>query len=53
MRRSDCGKDQLYNEMACVWDLQNLGEMILGLWSFNRHVGRQIDGFQGVCVVEM
>ena len=30
------------------WDLQNSGEVVLGLGDFNRHVGRQIDGFEGV-----
>ena len=46
--RPVCEKDQLYNEMACEWDLQNPGEMILGLGNFNGHVGRRTDGFEGV-----
>ena len=46
--RSKCEKDQLYNDMASEWDLQNPIEVVLGMGDFNRHVGRQIDGFEGV-----
>ena len=28
--------------------MQNLGEEVLGLGDFNRHVGRRINGFKGV-----
>ena len=45
--RSDCKKDQFYNDMASQWDLQNPGEVVLGLWGFHGHVGRGIDGFEG------
>ena len=30
------------------WDLQNPSEVVLGLGDFNVHVGRRIDGFEGV-----
>ena len=46
--RSECKNDQFYNDMASEWDVQIPGEVILGLGDFNRHVGRQIDGFEGV-----
>ena len=46
--RSECEKDQFYNDMASTWDLQNPGEVVLGLGDFNEHVWRQIDGFEGV-----
>ena len=46
--RSECKKDQFYNDMAGEWDLQNPGKVVLGLGDFNRHVGRWIDGFGGV-----
>ena len=46
--RSECEKDQFYNDMASEWDLQNPGEVVLGLGDFNGHVGRLIDGFEGV-----
>ena len=41
-------KDQFYNDMASEWDLQNPGEVVLDMGDFNRHVGRWIDGFEGV-----
>ena len=34
--------------MASEWDLKNSGEVILGVGDFNKHVGRWIDGFEGV-----
>ena len=46
--RSKCEKDQFYNGMASEWDLQNPSKVVLGMGNFNGHVGRQIDGFEGV-----
>ena len=37
--RSEYEKDPFYNDMASEWDLQNLGEVVLGLEDFNGHVG--------------
>ena len=34
--------------MASEWDLQNPSEVVLGMEDFNRHVGRRINGFEGV-----
>ena len=31
---SEYEKDQFYNDMASEWDLQNLGEVVLGLGNF-------------------
>ena len=45
--RLECEKDQFY-KMASEWNLQNPGDVILGMMDFNGHVGRQIDGFEGV-----
>ena len=36
--RSECEKDQFYNDIANEWDLQSPGEVVLGLWDFNGHV---------------
>ena len=44
--RSECKKDDFYNNMASEWDLQNPGEVILGLGNFNRHVEKRIDVFE-------
>ena len=46
--RSECKKDQFYNNMASEWDLQNPGEVVFALGHFNGHVGRRIDGVEGV-----
>ena len=34
--------------MASAWNLQNPGEVVLGMGDFNGHAGRRIDGFDGV-----
>ena len=34
--------------MANEWGLQNPSEVILGIGDFNGHIGRRIDGFEGV-----
>ena len=44
--RSECEKDDFYNDMASEWDLQNPGEVILGLGDFNGRVEKRIDGFE-------
>ena len=44
--RSECKKDDFYNDMASEWNLQNPGEVILGLGNFNRHVEKRIDVFE-------
>ena len=46
--RSHCKKDYFYNDMASEWDLQNTGEVVLGLGDFNRHVRRRINDFEGM-----
>ena len=40
--------NQFCNDKASEWDLQSPGGMVLGLADFNGHVGRLIDGFEGV-----
>ena len=46
--RSECERDQFYNYMAGECDLQNHSEVVLGMRDFNGHVGRRIDGFEGM-----
>ena len=50
--RSECEKDQFYDDMASEWDLQNPGEMILGLGTSTDILG---DGLMAlkVCVAGM
>ena len=47
VERSECEKDQFYNGMAGEWDLQNPGEVVLGLGDFNKPVGIWI-GFEDI-----
>ena len=46
--RSECEKDQFYDDMASEWDSQSSDEVVLGLGDFNGHVGRFIDSFESV-----
>ena len=48
MRRSDCEKDQFYNNMENKWDLQNHGKMIFGQGDFEENVRRRIDDIEDV-----
>ena len=41
-------KEHFYDELACEWDLCSNTEMVLGLGDFNGHVGKWIEGFEGV-----
>ena len=34
--------------MASEWDLQNPGEVVLGIRDINGHVGKRIDGLEGM-----
>ena len=34
--------------MASKWELQITGELVLGFGDFIRHVGRHMEGFEGV-----
>ena len=34
--RSECEKDQFYNDMASEWDLQNPREVVLLVWGLQR-----------------
>ena len=46
--RTSAEKERFYDEMASEWDLQNMGELVMGMGDFNGHVGKWIDGFEGV-----
>ena len=46
--RIDVEKEQFYDDMASEWDLRSKDELVLGLGDFNGHVGRLIEGFEGV-----
>ena len=46
--KSECKKGQFCKDLASEWDLQSPGEVVLSLGDFNKHIGRRIDGFEGV-----
>ena len=41
-------KNSFYNELKCVWDMHSADDLVMRLGNFNGHVGRYIDGFDGV-----
>ena len=46
--RTNAEKDQFYDALASEWELHNEGELVLGMGDFNGHVGKWIEGFEGV-----
>ena len=46
--RTNVEKDQFYDALASEWELQSEGELVLGMGDFNGHVGKWIEGFEGV-----
>ena len=42
------GKQSFYNKLKCEWDMHSADDLVMCLGDFNRHVGRHIDGFDGV-----
>ena len=46
--RSGEEKLHFYDELASEWILRNTGEMVLALGDYNGHVGKQVDGYEGV-----
>ena len=41
-------KKSLYDELKGEWDMHSAGDLVMCLGDFNEHVGRYIDGFDGV-----
>uniref|UniRef100_A0A0L8FZ88 Endonuclease/exonuclease/phosphatase domain-containing protein n=1 Tax=Octopus bimaculoides TaxID=37653 RepID=A0A0L8FZ88_OCTBM len=41
-------KGQFFDGMANEWDLHKVDELVLGMGDFNGHVGKWIQGFEGV-----
>ena len=46
--RTNVEKDQFYDALASEWELQSEGEVVLGMGDFNGHIGKWIEGFEGV-----
>ena len=41
-------KQSFYDELKCEWDMHSANDSAMSLGDFKRHVGRHIDGFDGV-----
>ena len=41
-------KQSFYDELKCEWDMHSADDLVMCLCDFNGHVGRHIDGFNGV-----
>ena len=41
-------KYYFYDELKCEWETHSAGYLVMYLGSFNGHIGRHIDGFNGV-----
>ena len=41
-------KEFFYEDLSREWTTHHMSELIIRMGNFNGHVGRNIDGFQGV-----
>ena len=46
--KPDIQKSKFYDELVHEWDLKGTKELTLGIEDFNGHVGKKVDGFEGV-----
>ena len=46
--RRFCGKNSFYDELKCEWDMHSADDLVMCLGNFNGHIGRHIDGFDGM-----
>ena len=46
--RSFEGKQSFYDELKCEWDLHSADDLVMCMGNINGHVGRHIDGLDGV-----
>ena len=47
--RKSMNEVELFNEdLSREWTIHHTSELIIGMGDFNGHIGRNIDGFQGV-----
>ena len=46
--RTGAEKERFYDDLRSEWDLHNMGELVLGMGDFNGHVGKRIEGYEGV-----
>ena len=41
-------KEHFYDDLRSEWDLHRMGELVLGMGDFNGHVGKWIEGYEGM-----
>ena len=46
--RTGADKERFYDDLRSEWDLHNMGDLVLGMGDFNGHVGKRIEGYEGV-----
>ena len=46
--KTSAEKEHFYNDLRSEWDLHSVGELVLGMGDFNGHVGKRIEGYEGV-----
>ena len=46
--RMSVKKEHFYDDLRSEWDLHSVGELVLGMGDFNGHVGKRIEGYEGV-----
>ena len=46
--RTCAEKERFYDDLGSEWDLHSMGELVLGMGDFNGHVGKRIEGYEGV-----
>ena len=46
--RTGAEKERFYDDLRSEWDLHSVAELVLGMGDFNGHVGKRIEGYEGV-----
>ena len=46
--RTGAEKKRCYDDLRSEWDLQCVGELVLGMGDFNGHVGKRIEVYKGM-----
>ena len=46
--RTAAEKEHFFDDLRSEWDLHSVGEIVLGMGDFNRHVGKWIEGYEDV-----
>ena len=41
-------KERFCDDLRSAWDFHSKGDLVLGMGDFNEHVGKRIEGYEGV-----